>query len=745
MEFLDIANRYIPGYRLLSRQEKKAFLRTESGQQFFAAVNHTLSLVKNVSASLAFWQKLFFSEEAIFEQVKADFLERKRQLLAQISQGEAYQQVVKQIIWEILGYEYPDFEYLTDEQQELLVGADFSKVLQTGIPPLYEKGRQLINTSFDFSALEEIRRKKEEVITDWEAVFLSTPEMQSLKETITEQKERIRREQIAQEERIRQVETARKERVRQEEIAQKISGLDERAGKLALFFPLLNTPLPPNAESSIAVLRARYRVELQKQTPNTAHVEEMLVTEVVFHYLQQATAKNLPSEMVLRDFNQEQANRIAKDIMEAYNDEEELELEDWLQVYKEKLATHIIEKLFCVNGKTWETPSETPAEVLANSLSYLWNNRVVGRAEQLVNKLADAHAFIQATSFATQNESSFLAVLDLYNYSRFADQINENKAIIASLLSPFRPIYDEYRDIGLYEKDMFLKLVRMVMPMVVAVAVVIVVAVILGPLAIPDLAFTLTLIPTLLIALGVAAKYVMVKNDIYQKGRQLLHGGWHGGVFDIPEFQISPRMISAFDDPENSNREKAKTVAVAVREFYIKEFKRCEEQEAFYQSKGSLSELELSGKKANFIRRRTLWLEWYDIHSNLELGHDSLPKIILARLYEVGNTAFQGLKKALEGERDNGESVQLNSSVNQLVSEVTTKLTTSTPQEAPVVNREERGVAAVVVGRGLPVVQAPINHTPRLFRPSPLKCLALHKEMEEVDLLARNLSPIASH
>ncbi|WP_019216162.1 hypothetical protein [Legionella tunisiensis] len=689
MEFLDIANRYIPGYGLLNRRKRKTFERSPAGQEFIAAVNNTLKSMEEVRTSLAWWQVLFSAPEIIYAQVKQDFITQKARLLGNIAQTDDYQKVVGRIIWEILRAEYPEFKLLTTEQKRILTQAEFSRVLQTSIPPLYLDDQ-------DFSVPLQSQDKKKKIIAEWETQLFTLPEMASICEPIIQERERIR----------------------QEKIAQKIVALEARAEALAVVFPLLNNLLPPQEGTAIAELRARYHVEMQKKKPNMAKVEKRLVAEVVFYYLQQATAKNLPSEMILYDFNQKQAKRIAKEILQAFNDEGNLLLADWLQIYKKALTDHIMERLLLINGKEWKTPSDTQGQVLMHSLSYLWNNRVVNGGTELVNKLADAHAFIQATSFATQNESSFLALLDLYNYSRFANQINENKAIIASLLAPFRPIYEEYRDIGLYEKDPFFKFVRMVMPMIVAVAVIVVTAVILGPLAIPDLAFTFTLIPTLLVALGASAKYVTVKNDIYQKARQL----YYGGAFEIPEFQVNARMTSAFNSKDNARM---------VRHFYIEEFKLCEKREAEFQSKEALSAQDLLDRTENFNRHRTLWLEWYDIHSNQALGYDKVPGIVLARLHEVGNTEYQSLKKALQ----DGEKEQFQSSINQLVNEVTTTLT-AVPQTDSVVNVGEEHQA-----EGLAAASVPINYTPRLFR-----SFVHQKRAQEMDSIATILStPIVSH
>ncbi|HHF7348696.1 TPA: hypothetical protein ACPSKE_001881 [Legionella feeleii] len=724
MEFLDIANRYIPGYGLLNRRKRKTFERSPAGLQFIRAVKDTLTSIEEIRSSLAWWQVLFSSPETIYAQAKQNFVAQKTRLLIDIEQTDEYKKVVARIIWEILRAEYPEFKLLTPEQKRILTQAEFSRVLQISIPPLLEEEQDVTNPA----ALKQIQDKKKKIIADWEERLFTSPEMVDICKAIIQERERIR----------------------QQKIVQKILLLDERANALAQAFPLLNNPLPPHEESAIAVLRARYRVEMQKKEPNTAKVEEMLVTEVVFYYLQQATAKNLPDEMILHNFNQRQANRIAKEIMQAFNDNEALLLDHWLQVYKQELGNHIIEKLLLINGKEWIIPSEPRGQAVVNSLSGLWNNRLVNGGTELVNKLADAHAFIQATSFATQNESSFLALLDLYNYSRFATQINENKAIIASLLAPFRPIYEEYRNIGLYEKDPFFKFARMVMPMIVAVTAIVLTAILLNPLGLSDLVFTFILIPTVLVALRAAAEYIVVKNDLYQKARQF----YYGGTFEIPEFQINPRMTSAF-----GNHEKA----TMVRNFYIDEFKRCEEIEARYQSKEALSEEDLIRRMENVNRRRTLWLEWYDIHSNLALGYDKTPKIVLARLQEVGNTEFQSLKKVLE----DSDKAQLQSSVNQLVSEVTTTLSTipqqipvdsadnhgGGPQETPVGSDDSHvgGPQETPVGSGdnhggaiveLPAVRAPINHSPRLFRP--LHCLAHQKRVEEVDCIVRALStPIA--
>jgi len=176
------------------------------------------------------------------------------------------------------------------------------------------------------------------------------------------------------------------------------------------------------------------------------------------------------------------------------------------------------------------------------------------------------------------------------------------------------------------------------MPLIVIAAFVVLVAVMLSPLAIPELAFLVAAIPALFLGIYLASKYVTLKNKLYQDLRRK----YYGGPFEIPEFKINQRMKRIFGSNEN---------AEVIRGIYIDELKTCDELEKSYSKRaeeGLLSEQELAARKKNSTKRHSILLEWYDIHSNNDLGYEKIPQIVRNRLNELADEEVSKMQKALE-------------------------------------------------------------------------------------------------
>ena len=407
--------------------------------------------------------------------------------------------------------------------------------------------------------------------------------------------------------------------------------------------------------------------------------------------------------MNLDAFNKKHAHRMAQEILKAFNNKTKLDLDDWFKKYEDKLHKQVIKQLQLINGKKWEVRQNGLTDDLLESLSYLWNNQAVNRANEFLRKMADAHGFIQATSFSTQNESSYLAILDVYNYARYQEQIAESRTILTSLLSPLLPLYNEYKDIALYEKNPYWKSFRTIMPIVVVVAFIILVSVALSPLALPELAFSAVFILALLIGLALATKYVSVKNEIYKNLRER----YYGGAFEIPEFQVNARMLGAFGTMEKASR---------VRTFYINAIKDCDDLEKEYSLKheqGLLSQEDIDLRKENRKKRHQPCLEWYDIHSNNDLDFHRAPLIVSNRLQQNSEQEFLQLKSVLQEEQE---------SIRHCVSEATADLkeTIVTHNQKPVIEKGREKEATTI--------KAHYRHG--LF--SPPRCLELKAHVEEL-------------
>ncbi|CEG57728.1 hypothetical protein [Legionella fallonii] len=640
-----IANQLIVGYDLIPKEVQRKFECSESGLQF-CQITESYSLFLAKLHSTSWFSNLFSSDPRDKEVLIQDELTRqRRELTLRIGEAEEYQKIVLHIMNALLTKEIDDFHLLTPVQQELVGETKFSKRLLNTLVVLDSQLEKIKNEQEQASFVsllwngssqsdEQITRLKTEradAISLWKTEFLKEANMASLRKTIDE----------------------KKERARQQQLEQKRVALYEHIKQLGSFFPLLNYRKSPSEESIMQQILKKYSVANDDLVSDPHKVDEEELTDLLYYCIQQISQAEI-TFMDLDGFNKKHANEMAVEILNAFNGQNNLDLDKWLLEYESKLHEYILKQLQLINGKNWEMTPHTTQE-LVQSLSFLWKNPLTERANQFLGKMADAHAFIQATSFSTQNESSFLAILDLYNYGRHHEQISELRSILTSLLAPLQPLYDEYKDIALYEKNVYMKAFRSIIPILLTVGVIIAIfaltALLLTPLALPELAFTVVFIPALLIGLAVTTKYVSVKNDIYKSLREW----YYGDSFEIPEFQVNQRMLSAFGE------EKAQQ----VRNFYVDELKKCDVLEVAYSEKhaqGILSQEDIDLRKENIKRRYQLNLEWYDIHSNNDLNYRQAPVIVAERLQHCSDEEYKELQKIIKSESE---------SIRQSVAEVT--------------------------------------------------------------------------
>ncbi|MFI4963284.1 MAG: hypothetical protein ACHP6H_05450, partial [Legionellales bacterium] len=140
--------------------------------------------------------------------------------------------------------------------------------------------------------------------------------------------------------------------------------------------------------------------------------------------------------------------------------------------------------------------------------------------------------------------------------------------------------------------------------------------------SVPEVFLAIIVIPALYAATALASGYLMVKENL----RSMILKTYYGGRYEIPEYQISPRMIHAFG---------TQTKAQSIRDFYMDALKECDEKEQQFYIKyelGTLSSREIEARKNNFKEKFSLVMEWYDIHTNPDLGSDQVLSIALNRL-----------------------------------------------------------------------------------------------------------------
>jgi hypothetical protein len=622
MPYLDLADQIIPGYKTLSENQRNIFENSESGKQLVKLVNDTS---ENFTKSQGWINFLFRSNEKEREQIKAQFALNKKNLLNNINKTREYQTVIVKIATYYLKMEYEDFNLLNKEKQKKLASSDFSQTLRLSLSQCNE----LIAAEFhEFTKLdewtkmnsghiwlnriEELETKKKNAVHVWEETFLAeNDDLEPFRKSIAEKKELIKKEKLAQEQRL----------------------LEQHLNELGSFLPMLHRRKPDEQLTFLAQLGARETYSLQ-----TAQLDEKYISNLLLYLMQKANyvAMNFIN---LDAFNEEQARFMAQKILNTFNEQTNLKIEDWIEDYNNRLYHHLINELRLINGKKWQVKPPGATQVLMSSLSYLWNNPAVEHLNAYMTKLADAHAFIQATNFSTQNESSLLAILDIYNYGRYHEQISETRSIITNLLKSLQPIYDEYKQIAFYEKNIYLKTFRILMPIIIVVGVIVLVSAALTPLALPEIAFVAVFIPSLILGLALAAKYLSVKNDVYK----YLRDKYYGGSFEIPEFQVNERMKTAFGH----------TNAVQISQLYIDTIKHCDTLEANYRflhAQGSLTREQIKERNDNLVKRHQLYLEWYDLHDNKELGVDELTSIALTRLQKECDSQYQLLEIELTKE-----------------------------------------------------------------------------------------------
>jgi hypothetical protein len=617
----------IPGYDTLSKVEREVFEQSQPGRSFIELGQRIEKNQADLENSNYFWQSFTGTAQKRNQELQAQFDQQIKDFIDSINSTTEYKILRRSLMQKVFIREIDDFKLLATEQLQELANTEWSlKLFETctSLDTLMEKQRRVLSSRRhwqvkDETELNKLQDQRAQALRLLLKEFQELPELEPLKKTIAETKALKRKE----------------------EMPVKRAQLQEHATQLSTFFPLLNYRKFTSEEPIINQLRAKYFMADGEVISDPGKVDEEQLTDLLYHCIQQVSALEIDF-IDLQAFNKESARKMAIAVLQAFSKQARVDLDTWVQTYENELHSYIIKQLQLINGKRWQLSAAGEKADLVDSLSYLWTNQVVSKTNNFIKKMADAHGFIQATNFSSRSDSSFLAILDIYNYARHQEQISETRSIIANLLSPLLPLYDEYKDIALYEKNAYWKAFRTIMPIIVIAATIILVAALLAPLVLPELAFAAAFIPALLLGLGFAKLYVTSKNELYKNVRER----FYGGPFEIPEFQVNTRMLSAFGDETNAKK---------VREFYVDELKKCEALELTYSQKhdeGLLSKEDIDLRKENITKKHQLSLEWYDIHSNKDLNYKQTPLIVIDRLKQQIDQEYVQLKTTLQGELD---------------------------------------------------------------------------------------------
>ncbi|MFA6302519.1 MAG: hypothetical protein WC627_05225 [Legionella sp.] len=428
-------------------------------------------------------------------------------------------------------------------------------------------------------------------------------------------------------------------------------------------------------------------------------LEFEFLTETINAYLTKI-CKYLPSYLTTKElskFNETQASLLASTIQTKLGTDKPLKEMDLLQQYKQNLLKFTHDKIVEVNQKTKK--SETlHAYSFKNAISnFIWASPAVTDTTKIINQLSDTHAFLTNAGFTSQKESILFTLLEFNSLLRVKDDVTDAKTIFSRLVSPFKPLFAEFKNISKYEKNPFFIFLRTLTPLAIMVGLIVGVTVALNPLAIPEVLVAVVLIPILLYAgLGLASVYASFKNSVYNYFREL----YYGGPFATPEYQINPRMLKIFKTEEKAQE---------IINLYINEMQKCEKIEDDFKKAHSAISLEskdIHARIENALKRETLGCEWYDIHSNAGVGTDDVPQIILNRLSAVIYQQFDQIEETW----NKNDAPQMEKLIDSAVA-----------INHPVISKK---------------AGAPIKYSSQFFRPKALE----HREFaEKLDTLARQL------
>lgn len=566
-------NELIPGYGFLTEAQQKVFEKAKEGQ---AVANLFFELIQaqTDAESSPLTEKALCGKEELFDRGKEELIER-------FKTSTVYRQVIYQIIICVLESEVPDFSYLSEESKQIIVKQVFFG--------RQESAGHLSVISIDW--------------WDWLETFNNQGGLACYRAEIAKNK------------------------------------AEKRASDLVHCFPALSKPNSVYSQA-LSVPSAKGFVELyfkvccSKEDTKVEQMEENFLAEILFYGFQKVTAKSIRF-IPLDDFNQKQARDLARMIQAAASNQEEASaINSYLALYKNALANYLRAELLSIASKKYKFDRISLGSSLSRLfLRFLENESV----KEFSEKVGDAHAFLSMAGMSAQNEVSYFSFIDLLNAYRISGPLTEVKKTLKALLKPFLPLYQEYNEIALYEKSAYLKIFRTVMPLLIIAGFVVLVAALLAPLAIPEIAFLVVMIPTLLIGLFLASQYVSMKNNFY---RSLCRGS-----YTMSEFQVNDRMIAIFGSVAKAN---------LIRDIYIEELKRCDDLENSYSQQIVLTEKEIKLRKENSNRWQLLLIEWYDVHDkefklngNENFGSDTVLRIVQDRLREMACEEVEALQPDL--------------------------------------------------------------------------------------------------
>lgn len=608
------AEKIIPGISRVNPGTLDHFLKQPAGQQFLRRLEAIENEV-NAQFSVTRAYNWYYGYEP--ESLKA--LRGEYQ-----SQAEEFTLIHQGIVLSLLEQIYPDFYYLTDEERRDLANKSYSQFLYKHYALLAEnpcpnpEGRQ-------------------DLIDTWQQFLKSDPALRQQHHDLPKRK-----------------------------IEAELDAIGEQ-------LPAFIRPLVSGKPSLHAQLRAIFQARQGVDEASESGFMEALFIGLLKEFFS-------PAEYFLGmdTFNTDQGKKLTAAWLNNLHQRagrQPFYLDQLLDQYEKDLLEHFRKQLL-LDLKPSEL-SRLGSEQYHGLAALL--NQPIANAREFMVQLTQAHFLIQIAGMGAQSDNNFLALVQLFGAHYVKDEVNFWKKILFSLLRPLRPLKDEYKDIGAHETNILRKCFRILLPILIAIGFIILSLILISVMAgvvgallttalglagiaapvviLPEIAFTLAVIPAVVMGLILASAYVFSKNKVYES----LRLGWYGGRYQVPEFQINERMISLFlpagEAQTAGSRAVAKRKAEDLRQFYIRELSACDRQ---LLTSNCLNSEQIHQQDEARKYKLRLILEWHDIHNNPEVGVDEAKKIALARMADKEKNKVEHWQARLEA---SGEWNQIKSTV----------------------------------------------------------------------------------
>lgn len=593
-----LVNKLFPGFFLLSEEQKEIFLQKAFIKNFIEGVEEAIKLADEESSWVDRVKSLFV--ERYSPQVKEQLDERVNNLIEACRADKAYSELWQNIKPLVLVIIISQFNKLSFEEQKLFLGSESVDELLAEQKPLLIKLGYTDPHDYQQSELViELWKKVDKTTWNWRSKIENTePKLTSILNRL-DAPYRKKAQEVTKWILQLPILQILKNSKQSSSIEDKISGL--------LFEKLyedkdLNKSFEEVIDENISLLMGKIACCLQ---------ESILDSFVTSLSLGIATAK-LNSQ-----FSLELALAFLSKLLGDQSD-----LSKLLDNYKIQLEKELKQKAFDFSEfdkAITQNKSSGIGERLSGLVSSILgskNEKIKGLTEKS-DELADAFTFFQATG-AVQMENPVVALLNLYNVQRYSGNVKEIKGILSSVGLILAPLRQEMRDISRM-RNPFAIFLKVIMPFAIAIGTAALVSIALNPLGLSGLAMSMVVILSLLPGFGLSSLYILGKNKVHA----FLRNHYYGGYFETPEFQLNERMIKAFNND----------LATKVREFYISEIKSFDAELLMLNKKGNtLTSCEITRKNTVIAEKSKLMLEWYDIHSNPNVGIDKLNEIFIKRI-----------------------------------------------------------------------------------------------------------------